>query len=364
MMPTFRKDLFNNFIISTESKTEPDKLRYSVIYNLQLTFENLKNGCMTPYPPNRFIRSFLSAFNGEPIQFGIQQDSDEFLAILCDNLEKEAKSYNKENFLENSFKGKISNEILSLEKEYPYYSHGEEPFFRITLDIKGHKTLEEALDAYVKGEILDGDNKYYVDEYKRKISIRKSSSLKMLGNEVIIHLKRFEFDFVTFDNHKLSDYLKFPMKINFKKWTRAYLRLNDNENNKLSEDLLKITDIEKLNLIDENMEYILTGILVHGGSNIQSGHYYSYIMDQETGKWHQFNDNTISDYNIGTDLEKECFGNMGENNVNQYGRTAYLLFYTKKSVFRNKILFENINVNQIILNDVYNENDKFMNINI
>ena len=364
MMPTFRKDLFNNFIISNESKSEPDKLRYSVIYNLQLTFENLKNGCMTPYPPNRFIRSFLSAFNGEPIQFGIQQDSDEFLAILCDHLEKEAKSYNKENFLENSFKGKISNEILSLEKEYPYYSHGEEPFFRITLDIKGHKTLEEALDAYVKGEILDGDNKYYVDEYKRKISIRKSSSLKMLGNEVIIHLKRFEFDFVTFDNHKLSDYLKFPLKINFKKWTRAYLRLNDNQNNKLSEDLLKITDVEKQNLIDENMEYILTGILVHGGSNIQSGHYYSYIMDQETGKWHQFNDNTISDYNINNDLEKECFGNMGENNVNQYGRTAYLLFYTKKSVFRNKNLFENINVNQIVLNDVYNENVKFLNMNI
>ena len=361
MMPTFRKDLFNNFVID---KLDPEKLRYSVIYNLQLTFENLKNGCMSPYPPNRFIRSFLSAFNGEPIQFGIQQDSDEFLSILCDNLEKEAKSYNKENFLENSFKGKISNEILSLEKEYPYYSHSEEPFFRITLDIKGHKTLEEALDAFVKGEILDGDNKYYVDEHKRKISIRKSSSLKMLGNEVIIHLKRFEFDFITLNNHKLSDYLKFPMKINFKKWTRAYLRLHDDQNNKLSEDLLKITDVEKQNLIDENMEYILTGILVHGGSNIQSGHYYSYIMDQETGKWHQFNDNTISDYNIDTDLEKECFGNKGENNVNEYGRTAYLLFYTKKSVFRNKALFENINVNQFVLNDVYNENVKFLNMNI
>ena len=106
---------------------------------------------MTPYPPKRFIKSFLSAFNSEPIQFGVQQDSDEFLSILCDNLEKEGKSYNKENFLENSFKGKIANEIISLEKEYPYYSQSEEPFFRITLDIKGHKSLEEALDAYVKG---------------------------------------------------------------------------------------------------------------------------------------------------------------------------------------------------------------------
>ena len=66
--------------------------------------------------------------------------------------------------------------------EYPYYSQSEEPFFRITLAIKGHKSLEEALDAYVKGEILEGDNKYYVEEHKRKISIRKSSILKILGN--------------------------------------------------------------------------------------------------------------------------------------------------------------------------------------
>ena len=362
MMPSFYKDLFNNFIIPEKNY---EKYQYSVIYNLQLTFQNLKNGCMAPYPPNRFIKSFKSAFNGEPIQFGIQQDSDEFLSILCDNLEKEAKEYGKENFLENSFKGKISNEILSLEKEYPYYSHSEEPFFRITLDIKGHKSLEEALDAYVKGEILDGDNKYYVDKYKKKISIRKSSSLKILGNVVIIHLKRFEFDFVTFNNYKLSDYLKFPRDINFKKWTRAYLRLNDNEEgNKISNDLLKITDIEKQNLIDDNMEYILTGILVHGGSNLQSGHYYSYIMDQETGKWYQFNDNAISDYNINIDLEKECFGNIGSNNDNQYGKTAYLLFYTKKSAFRNKNLLENIILNKPILDDVYQENVNFLNMNI
>ena len=364
MMPCFHKDLFNNFIISPKSNDELDKLTYSVIYNLQITFQNLKYGSMSPYPPKRFIKSFLSAFNGEPIQTGIQQDSDEFLSILCDNLEKEAKLYNKENFLENSFKGNISNEILSLEKEYPYYSHGEEPFFRITLDIKGHKSLEEALDAYVKGEILDGDNKYYVDKYKRKISIRKSSSLEKLGNVVIIHLKRFEFDFVTFNNYKLSDYLKFPTEINFKKWTRIYLRLNDNENNKLSQDLLNITEEEKQNLNDNNMDYILTGILVHGGSNLQSGHYYSYIMDQETGNWYQFNDNTISDYNIKTDLEKECFGNVGENTINQYGRTAYLLFYTKKSLFKNKTLLENININKTVLDDVYNENVKFLNMNI
>ena len=357
MIPTFRQDLFNIFTIKLNDKEE---YRYSVIYNMQITFQNLIAGCMSPYPPSRFIKSFLSAFNGEPIQFGIQQDSDEFLSILCDNLEKEAKTYGKENFLENSFKGKISNEILSLESEFPYYSQSEEPFYRIPLDLKGHKSLEDALDAYIKGEILEGENKYYVEKYKRKISIRKSCSIKKLGNEVIIHLKRFEFDFNTFTNKKLSDYLQFPLKINFKKWTRIFLRTGDNNINK---ELLNISEEEKDNLVDDNMEYILTGILVHGGSNLQSGHYYSFIMDQETGKWHQFNDRQISDFNIETDLEKECFGNPIDQNA-QYGKTAYLLFYTKKKCFRNKELLDKINVNEFILNDVYNENIHFLNMNI
>ena len=359
MIPSFRNNILSNFEIKYDSE---DQYKYSVIYNMQITFQNLISGWMSPYPPLRFIKSFLSAFNEQPITLGVQQDSDEFLAILCDNLEKEAKIFGKEKFLENCFKGKISNEILSLEKEFPYYSQSEEPFYRITLDIKGHKSLEEALDAYVKGETLDGDNKYYVEKYKRKISICKSNSIKKLGNEVIIHLKRFEYDFYTFTNNKLNDYIKFPQTINLKKWTRAHLRLNENN---ISKELLNITKEEEENLIDENMDYILTGILVHGGSSLQSGHYYSFIIDQETGQWHQFNDNKISDYNIERDLEKDCFGNISvQNNQYNYSNTAYLLFYTNKKNFRNKELLEKINTNEMVLNDVFNENVNFLNMYI
>ena len=170
MNPLFSKDLLS-------FPYQPNKnLEHSVLYNMQLSFANLKYSCLAVYPPLEFIKSFKKAFNGEPIQFGVQQDSDEFLSILCDELEKEAKIFNKENFLNNSFKGQISNEIVSLDKEYPFYSKTDEDFYRVTLDIKGHKTLEEALDAYIKGEILDGDNQYYVDKYKKKLTIRKSSS--------------------------------------------------------------------------------------------------------------------------------------------------------------------------------------------
>ena len=118
MIPTFYQDLFKFNVVK---ENENDDLIYSTIYNMQLSFINLKKSCMSFYPPIDFIKSFKTAFNGEPINLGIQQDTDEFLAILCDELEKEAKKYGKECFLENSFKGKITNEIVSLEKEYPYY---------------------------------------------------------------------------------------------------------------------------------------------------------------------------------------------------------------------------------------------------
>ena len=56
------KIIADNFVITENpnKKEELEKLTYSVIYNLQLTFMNLKYGSMSPYPPKRFIKSFLT----------------------------------------------------------------------------------------------------------------------------------------------------------------------------------------------------------------------------------------------------------------------------------------------------------------
>ena len=356
MLPTFYSDIFSFNI--NEKLGEIKNLDECTIYKMQLTFLNLKKSIMSVYPPISFIKSFKSAFNGEPIKIGVQQDTDEFLSILCDKLEKEAKIFGKENFLENSFKGKITNEIVSLEKEYPYYSQSEEPFYSITVDIKNHKNLEEALDAYVKGEILEGENKFFVEKYKKKISIKKRNSLKKIGNQIIIHLKRFEFDFYSFQNNKLNDYLKFPKNINLKKWTRAYIRTNEvndtNENN--------ISPEEKENLEDEKMEYELTGILIHSGSSLQSGHYYSLIKSQEDNKWYKFNDSEISEYDIDANLEKECFGNM-ESKPNKFGKGAYLLFYTKKDCIEKYKDYNNkVVIDKKLINEVEKENIDYLKI--
>ena len=59
----------------------------------------------------------------------------------------------------------LINETKSIEKDFPYLGQREEPFFALSLDIKNKKSLQEALDMYIKQDILEGENKYQCDEY-------------------------------------------------------------------------------------------------------------------------------------------------------------------------------------------------------
>lgn len=96
----------------------------------------------------------------------------------------------------------------------------DEDFYAITLDIKNKKTIQEALDLYIKPDILEGDNKYHCEQHDRLISAQRRTYLKDLSNTVVINLKRFEFDYNTMQRLKVNDYCEFPEKINFKPWTK------------------------------------------------------------------------------------------------------------------------------------------------
>ena len=61
----------------------------------------------------------------------------------------------------------------------------------------------------------------------------------------------------------------------------------------------------------DKYEYQLVGILVHSGS-ADAGHYYSFIKERNKssphyGKWFEFNDTTVREFDI-RNLKKECFG--------------------------------------------------------
>lgn len=40
---------------------------------------------------------------------------------------------------------------------------------QLSLDVRGKSTLEESLDLYVQGELMEGDNQYLCEEAGKKV---------------------------------------------------------------------------------------------------------------------------------------------------------------------------------------------------
>ena len=40
---------------------------------------------------------------------------------------------------------------------------------QVSLDVRGKRTLEESLDFYVQGELMEGDNQYLCEELGKKV---------------------------------------------------------------------------------------------------------------------------------------------------------------------------------------------------
>jgi ubiquitin C-terminal hydrolase len=324
MIPDFRRAIYSVEINEKFIEGSDETLDKNPLYQLQLVFANLSHSLKQFHTPIHFIRS-IKAFGGEPINVKQQQDCEEFLNILTDRLEQEFKIYNKENIFDDKIKCRISSEVISLEKEYPYYSEQENPHLAISLDIKNKRTLEEALDLFIKGEALEGENKINVEKYDKKISILKRCSIKKLSNNVVIHLKRFEFDYNTFERIKINDYCEFPMTIDFKPWMRTTI-LQQNRDDPNFKDIVLEEDYSEMET--DAYKYQLTGVLVHSGSSADSGHYYSFIFDQASQKWFRYDDNRVTEFDE-SGLKAECFGDDASADSYFKCKNAYLLFYSK-----------------------------------
>ncbi len=198
---------------------------------------------------------------------------------------------------------KLVHSITSLEEEFPYTSKREEECLRISLEIKNKKTIAEALDFFVKGDVLEGDNKYHCDDHDRKIRAVKRCYLGKLANTVVIHLKRFEFDMTTMLRYKVNDYCEFPMRLDLRPWTEEGLSSEEPK-----EDPRESTAYL----------YDLVGVLIHSGSS-EAGHYYSFIKERGNSEaWYEFNDTQVKPFNI-KNLKRACFGGEMDADDPGYG---------------------------------------------
>jgi len=93
-----------------------------------------------------------------------------------------------------------------------------QPFYCLHLDIDkpNIKTLEDALDAYMEPEKLEGY--HYTDDVRgvtMEVQAVKHTSIEALPKVLVLHLKRFAYD--SSQARKLDKFIPFPQKLTIKK---------------------------------------------------------------------------------------------------------------------------------------------------
>lgn len=66
-----------------------------------------------------------------------------------------------------------------------------------------------------------GDNKYECTNCKAFVTAKKRCCVNTLPNNLILHMKRFDFDLEYLQRSKITDYVEFPMKLNLEPYTKG-----------------------------------------------------------------------------------------------------------------------------------------------
>ncbi|KAF2675205.1 hypothetical protein BT63DRAFT_31658 [Microthyrium microscopicum] len=312
---------FRAFMVSQQSNYDPDGLLNAtreLFCSLQNSFEQYGD-------PSQLVRK-IRTYTGESINVYEQMDVEEFFNLLFEQWENQMPTHEAKQTFRSFYGGKIVYQIKSLECEH--VSEREEPCLNIQCDVQGIANLNESLLAYIQGDAMQGDNKYKCEKCGGKLvdAVRRTC-LKEVPDNLILHLKRFEYDLSLQRRNKINDSFAFPMELNMAPYTFSHL-----------------SEPEKP--IEED-KFELVGVLVHKG-HAEHGHYISYIrarpeMDGNKPLWLLFDDSDVTEIDV-NDIPDLCFGGFGGEKNSYSGFTstaksysAYMLFYQRSSSMKGSV---------------------------
>jgi ubiquitin C-terminal hydrolase len=343
MVPAFRYGILGaDTDVSSPSDAEA---KDDILFQLQLLFAYLQESNKAYVDPTGFSAAFKD-YEGQPTDVLVQQDASEFLSNFFQQIEGVLMGSKLETLLKDTYGGVFSNELLA---DGGKRSERAEPFFMISVGVgQGKNSLESALESFIAGETVDYTWETEVDgpngkEIKKEsLSTVKRTSIRSLPNHLIVHLKRFEFDFETMQQIKINEKFTFPLNLDMFPYTvngrkqAEQHEAEEGEGEASARDAAHQEDSKGENEKDENnesdedgYEYELSGVVVHVGT-AHSGHYYSYIKERGSegdrrggasfqrskdnalpvsASWFEFNDSFVSEFDI-DDLEEETFGGV------------------------------------------------------
>ncbi|EDO18055.1 hypothetical protein Kpol_1045p41 [Vanderwaltozyma polyspora DSM 70294] len=255
---------------------------------------------------------FMEIVKKENILFAtdMHQDAHEFLNFLLNdvsdyldkaNTEKNpdnTRSGNETNFVNDIFKGTITNQIRCLTCDTVTSRY--ESFLDFPIEVIGDETIDiqKMMISYHQKEMLQGSNKFYCGTCFELQEAERLLGLKELPKTLAIHLKRFKYSDEHGTNVKLFNKIKYPIT----------LKVSSTFDESVSKD------------------YELGGLVVHIGIGPQHGHYISVCKTSDYG-WLLFDDETVECISEDTVLSF-----VGDSNS---AGTAYVLFYKEINSSRN-----------------------------
>ena len=309
MNVSFRQFMFDTNVTDSEGSQK-------LLYETQRLFAYMQETWLKSVDPQGIADSIVN-YENTLIDTSIQMDVDEFYNLLFDRWESQIPAGDAKASFRKFYGGQIVQQIKS--KECPHISERLEPFSAIQCDIQGKTSLIDSLNAYVEGEVMEGDNRYSCTSCGSYVDAVKRACLKDVPDNLIFHLKRFDYDVMTGLRSKINDYFAFPEELDMSPYTVEHLK--DGEQT-ATPDMFK-----------------LVGIVVHSG-NADSGHYYSYVRERPVHQdqmptWVEFNDSDVCRFDPKA-IPEQCFGGLPMSSPFTpirfpKGFSAYMLFYERST---------------------------------
>jgi len=126
----------------------------SLFYQLQQVFGHLMESKMQYYSPESLWKVFR--LWGQEINIREQQDAFDFFTAMTDQIDEYLKSMKQEEIFRKQFEGIFCNQMICTNGCRHRYE-GEERFMALNVAVKVD-SLNESLNQFVKGEVLDGNN--------------------------------------------------------------------------------------------------------------------------------------------------------------------------------------------------------------
>jgi ubiquitin carboxyl-terminal hydrolase 36/42 len=279
-----------------------------------------------PANPNNIARRIKDI--SKTFRFGRQEDASEFLICLIDKIieaclrssqpperlrPSSGTSYEQlchsQTFLHDLFGLVLRSRVIC--SRCRHTSDTFEVQYTWIVGVRNHSDLRQSLQQFVCRETLSGENLYRCIKCKQLVPAIKRYTLHKASKILLINFKRFEFGK---NSHKLSHLVRYPEHLNVK----TYMS-------------------EEQHSDDQSLNYRLYAVLVHVGSSMHSGHYYSYVRSPNN-RWYKADDTAMTQCDLNQVLTQHgayilCYIKETEPSFQANRHIDFLRFFNKNCDF-------------------------------